>query len=173
MQGEMMAAAVVEREAPLEKEVSLEHEPVAASASDQGLLEEIEALLCRATEDGRIAQRPRLVGPDGEAIELPEPIFRLLRQIVPHLKKGHALSLVPLHKELSTQQAADLLNVSRPFLIGLLERGEIPYTKVGKHRRIRFGHLIAYKRARDAGRRETLRRLTQLGQEFGLDQFDD
>lgn len=169
----MMAAAVGEREAPLEKEVSLEHEPVVAAASDQGLLEEIEALLGRVTEDDRVAQRPRLVGPDGEAIELPEPIFRLLRQIVPHLKKGHALSLVPLHKELSTQQAADLLNVSRPFLIGLLERGEIPYTRVGKHRRIKFEHLIAYKRARDAGRRKTLRRLTQLGQEFGLDQFDD
>src|SRR5688572_29218325 len=162
-----------EKEASLEREAPFEHEPVAAAPADQELLEDIEALLRRASEEAPASQRPRLVGSDGDAIELPEPIFRLLRQIVPHLKKGHALTLVPLHKELSTQQAADLLNVSRPFLIGLLERGEIPYTKVGKHRRIRFGHLITFKRARDAGRRQTLRRLTQLGQDFGLDRFDD
>ncbi len=168
-----MASAVFERGTRVQREAALDQEPVVASASDQELLDEIEALLLRATERHRIAQRPRLVGRDGQAIELPESILRLLRQIVPQLKQGHAVSLVPLHKELSTQQAADLLNVSRPFLIGLLERGDIPHAKVGKHRRIKFDHLIAYKRQRDAGRRAALRRLTELGQELELDRFDD
>ena len=74
-----------------------------------------------------------LLGPNDERIELPEPVFRVLRQIVPHLLREHALTIVPLHKELSTQEAADILNVSRPFLISLLERGEIPFVKTGKH----------------------------------------
>ena len=152
-----------------DKAREVEHGPVAAEADERGVLEGIEELL----ESARAARRPKLVDPRGEEIELPEPVFQLLLQMVPHLAKGHAVSVVPVHKELSTQQAADLLDVSRPFLVGLLERGEIPYTKVGKHRRIKFGHLMAYKRRRDAGRRQTLKRLTQLGQEFGLDAYDD
>ncbi len=164
-----MCAATVERETVTTKK----DEPVIAPVADQALLEGVESLLRRAAGDSPSMRRPKLVGPDGDTIDLPESIFRLLRQIVPHLKKGHALTVVPLHKELSTQQAADILNVSRPFLIGLLERGEIPYTKVGKHRRIRFDHLIAYKRRRDTDRREILKRLTELGQELGLDRYDD
>jgi excisionase family DNA binding protein len=93
--------------------------------------------------------------------------------MVPQLRQGHALTLVPLHRELSTQQAADLLGVSRPFLIGLLEQGAIPHTKVGKHRRVVLDHVLAYKRQRDAGRRQALKRLTELGQELRLDEYDD
>src|SRR5436190_21220774 len=158
-----MSAAVLERNGQvLETEPDLNCEPVCAEPADRGSLDKLEALLRGAAEDGRIQPRPKLVGANGEGIELPEPIFRLLRQIVPHLKQGHALSLVPVHQELSTQQAADLLNVSRPFLIGLLERGEIPFVKTGKHRRVRFADLMRYKRQRDANRRRALDRLTEL-----------
>jgi excisionase family DNA binding protein len=97
----------------------------------------------------------------------------LLDQVVRELLQGHAVGVVPLHKELTTQEAADLLGVSRPFLIGLLERGEVPYVTTGKHRRIRFSDLMEYKRRRDATRRQALDRLTELSQEYGLDRYRD
>jgi excisionase family DNA binding protein len=81
--------------------------------------------------------------------------------------------MVPIQKELTTQAAADLVNVSRPFLIGLLEQGEIPYVTTGKHRRIRFSDVIAYKTRRDATRRQALDRLSELGREYGLDRYQD
>ena len=75
---------------------------------------------------------------------------------------------MPVHMELTTQEAADLLNVSRQYLVRLLEDGAMPFTKTGTHRRIRFGDLMAYKRARDATRRQGLKRLTRLSEELGL-----
>lgn len=81
---------------------------------------------------------------------------------------GQGVSVVPVHAELSTQQAADLLNVSRPFLIGLLDDGDIEYLKVGKHRRIRARSLLAYMARDDQGRRAAADELTQLNQDMGL-----
>ena len=78
------------------------------------------------------------------------------------------MSLVPLKQELTTQEAANLLNVSRPFLIKLLEQGEIPYIKVGSHRRIRFEDLMAYRQQRDLKRRQSLKELTQFSQHEGF-----
>ena len=69
--------------------------------------------------------------------------------------------------ELTTQQAADMLNVSRPFLVKLLEEGKMPFTKTGTHRRVLFTDLMEYKQRRNAKRRETLAVITQLGQEMG------
>lgn len=111
---------------------------------------------------------PKLVGPRGEEIELPESLFRVLRQIVYYLAHGRAVSVVPLNKELTTQEAADILNVSRPFLVKLLEQGDIPFVKTGAHRRIRFSDLMAYKQRRDAERQRALARLTEMSQEMGL-----
>ena len=110
----------------------------------------------------------RLVGPDDEAIELPESAFVLLKDVVHQLAQGNAVAIVPVHMELTTQEAADLLNVSRQYLVRLLEDGAMPFTKTGTHRRIRFGDLMAYKRARDATRRQGLKRLTRLSEELGL-----
>ncbi|HEX5503538.1 MAG TPA: excisionase family DNA-binding protein, partial [Thermomicrobiales bacterium] len=75
---------------------------------------------------------------------------------------------VPVYRELTTQQAADLLNVSRQYLIRLLERGDLPFTRTGTHRRIRLDDVLRYKDARSARRREGLRRLTRLSEELGL-----
>jgi excisionase family DNA binding protein len=147
--------------------VDLESEPVTVSDGD---VEDIKQF-ARAMEPifGDSGTRSvRLVGPNGEELDIPAPLFEVLRQAIPLMAAGNAVALVPSCRELTTQQAADFLNVSRPYLITLLENGTIPFTKTGTHRRIRFTDVLAYKRRRDAGRREKLARLTQLSQELGL-----
>src|SRR5262245_27973958 len=75
----------------------------------------------------------RLVGPQGEAVPLPESVFYVLERVAEVLARGDAVTVVPVGKELTTQQAADLLNVSRQYLVRLLDEGRIPYKKTGKH----------------------------------------
>lgn len=110
----------------------------------------------------------RLVGPDGEAIELPQAVYEVLTQVVEAMSQGLAVAVMPLHLELTTQEAADFLNISRQYLVQLLDRGTIPHTKVGTHRRVRFGDLRAYKETRDQQRRSGLDRLARLSDELGL-----
>ncbi|MBI2941401.1 MAG: excisionase family DNA-binding protein [Chloroflexi bacterium] len=102
------------------------------------------------SQDGRIC---RVVGPSGETAELPTSVGRLLRQAVSLLARGETVSLVHREKDLTTQQAADILNVSRPYLVRLLEAGKIPFAKTGKHRPVRLTDLLEYKRRRNAERR--------------------
>jgi excisionase family DNA binding protein len=99
---------------------------------------------------------------------LPVAAVRLLQDLLREMAQGHAISLVPMHAELTTQQAADALNVSRPFLVKLLESGALPHRKVGTHRRIRFDDLMRYKRAIDAQRLMTLKKLTEESENLGL-----
>lgn len=99
---------------------------------------------------------------------LPVAAVRLLQDLLREMAQGHAISLVPTHAELTTQQAADALNVSRPFLVKLLESGALPHRKVGTHRRVRFDDLMRYKHAIDAQRRETLEKLTEKSEDLGL-----
>ncbi len=117
---------------------------------------------------GSMAQPARLVGPTGEEIVLPPSLFRALQAAVDALSRGEAVTIAPIHKELTTQEAADLLNVSRQYLVRLLDEGRIPYAKTGTHRRVRFGDLMAYKEQRDTKRRRGLDELTRLSQELGL-----
>lgn len=104
-----------------------------------------------------------------EPVVLPAAAVRLLGALLAELAKGNAVTLMPHHAELTTQEAADLLNVSRPFLVSLLESGELPHHKVGTHRRVRFSDLIAFKRRRDAESETALRELSQLSQDMKLD----
>ena len=97
----------------------------------------------------------------GEALDL-------LVEVLGQLANGNAVTAVPVHAELTTHQAAEILNVSRPFLIGLLDAGEIPFRMVGTHRRIRFTDLMAYKQQDDAKRDKALAELTQQAQDLGL-----
>ncbi len=141
----------------------LEHEPILAKERERLRIGEIEELFQRSE-----GWRLRLVGPEGQGIDLPESLHALVREIVRVLTRGDAVSIVPISKELTTQEAADLLNVSRQYLVRLLERGEIPYHKVGTHRRIAFADLIEYKRRRDEERHRGLDELTRMSQELGL-----
>ncbi|MEO7000586.1 MAG: helix-turn-helix domain-containing protein [Ktedonobacterales bacterium] len=113
------------------------------------------------------AQPVKLLGPRGDVVELPASVTTLLRQLITHLAHGNALTLVPVGEELTTQQAADILNVSRPYLIKLLETAHIPYSRVGRHRRIRFADLMRYKSQRNAELRAGLDALSRLSQELG------
>jgi excisionase family DNA binding protein len=95
-------------------------------------------------------------------ITLGPALSALLMELLRHIGKGNAVTLVPVHEMLTTQQAADVLNVSRPFLISLLDKGLVPYDTVGRHRRIKADDLFAYKRTRDNKRREALAGLAEL-----------
>jgi excisionase family DNA binding protein len=98
-------------------------------------------------------------------ITLSPALSSLLMELLRHIGSGDAVTLMPVHEMLSTQQAADILNVSRPFLISLLEKGEIQYVTVGRHRRIKAVHLFAYKRARDEKRSKALADLAEFDAE--------
>ncbi|WP_334993480.1 helix-turn-helix domain-containing protein [Nostoc sp.] len=110
----------------------------------------------------------KLVGANGEKINIPEPIYQVLVQVVHAMASGKAISIIPQQQELTTQQAAEFINVSRPYLIKLLEQGEIPHIKVGSHRRVRFDDLMNYKHQRDVKRDQLLTELTQMSQEAGF-----
>jgi excisionase family DNA binding protein len=117
-------------------------------------------------------QEIRLQTPDAPdssvGIPLPEAAARLLGRVLAELAEGNAVTLVPVPEELTTQQAADLLNVSRPFLVGLLDTGQISSRKVGKHRRVLRADLLAYKASVYSARRAVLDELTAEAQELGL-----
>jgi excisionase family DNA binding protein len=109
-------------------------------------------------------------GANGEAddIILPGHVLQILLDVLSEMSKGNAISLIPHHQEISTQEAANLLNVSRPFLVGLLENGEIPFRKVGAHRRVKLTDVLEYKDQSDAKRLQALNELTALSQEEGM-----
>jgi excisionase family DNA binding protein len=103
-----------------------------------------------------------------ETIELPAGAVALLVEILEDMASGRAVTIVPQNAELTTQQAADFLNVSRPFLIQLLEEKKIPFRKVGTHRRVRFEDVLRYKEAIDVERRKVLDALAAEAQELKL-----
>ena len=141
---------------PLEKEVE---------AAVQGQ-RELASLLSTKFETQRIDifdkedKPPRLV--------LPTSALRLLVDILGELALGNAVKVVPVHAELTSQEAADLLNVSRPHLVKMLEDGAIPFTKTGRHRRVRFSDLMAFKQRRDEQSQEAMEALVQQAQELGM-----
>ena len=103
-----------------------------------------------------------------ESIPIPLSLFRMLTEILTNMARGNAVTIVPLHAELTTQEAADLLNVSRPFVVQLVEAGTLPHRKVGTHRRILFADLLEHKRKDDAERLRILDELTREAQELGM-----
>lgn len=113
-------------------------------------------------------RRPALLGPNGEEFELPESLYRALRVIVDHLTRCESVSIMHAAEELTTQQAADLLNISRPYLVRLVDRGDIPCHRVGTHRRILREDVEKYRAERDKQRRHHLRAMVREADELGL-----
>ena len=105
-------------------------------------------------------------GKQPSEVTLTPALSGLLMELLRHVGRGDAVTLVPVSQMLTTQQAADILNVSRPFLISLLEKGDIAHTLVGRHRRIKAENLFAYKRSRDQRRSEALSSLAEIDAEL-------
>lgn len=102
------------------------------------------------------------------AITVPVSALRLLIEVLTQIGEGNAVSIFPIHAELTTQAAADVLNVSRPFLVQLLEQNEIPFHRVGTHRRIRYQDLIDYKERLDRERVNALDELAEQAQRLKM-----
>ncbi|MBF0492651.1 MAG: helix-turn-helix domain-containing protein [Deltaproteobacteria bacterium] len=122
--------------------------------------EELSRLLAKKTQ----APRAR-VQMDGQDLIMPRQALALLRDLLAEMAQGNVVSIVPTHHLLTTQEAANILNISRPFLIQLLKSEKIPFSKVGTHRRIRYQDLMEYKLRRDQENQEMLEELTRQAQE--------
>jgi excisionase family DNA binding protein len=126
-----------------------------------------------ATESSRILAKVRddelrVRLDDGQLLTLPRAATRLLAYLLTEMSHGNAVTLIPVHAEFTTQEAADYLNVSRPHLVGLLEQGKIKFRMVGTHRRIRFQDLQGYKEEIDRRRDAALDELAAQAQELKM-----
>ena len=128
-------------------------------------------LLSPMAAASRPVQKVR-VRPEGarteQSVTVPREAFALFLEILGQMANGNAVTIVPVHAELTTQQAADFLNVSRPHLVQLLESRQLPFRKVGKHRRVRFEDLAAYRRKDEEERRKVMQELADQAQRHGL-----
>jgi excisionase family DNA binding protein len=126
------------------RDESLQDETYLPREDTAEIIDFLSALRVRGRETGD--PRPRLTGPDGRSVELPEPMFEVLLQVAAAMKAGLAVTVAPHHLMLSTQEAADLLRTSRTTLVRLLETGAIPFEKPSRHRKVRLDDLLEYRR---------------------------
>jgi excisionase family DNA binding protein len=144
--------------------------PAAVRPSD----EDVRIARESAPKLGRIRGVPGAVsvtvsrGGDEEEFTLPDSVLELLGEIVDELADGHSVTVAPLDREVSTQVAAELLNVSRPFLIKQLEAGQVPFRRVGTHRRIRLADVLRYRARLEADAERAYSELVSLSEELGL-----
>lgn len=140
--------------------------PTVPSPHETELARESSRLLAACVGRGETA-RLRVIDGDQD-ITVPVSALRMLVDILSEMAAGHAVTLVPHSAELTTQQAADFLSVSRPHLVALLERGELPFRKVGTHRRIQFKDVVEYRDRSLRSRRQALDELAGEAQDLGL-----
>jgi len=152
----MSPAALVNVSLPVEREVQAALEGRRALAAF--LATRLETQQIQIFDDKNQAHR----------VELPTSALRLLVDILAELAEGNAVKVVPVHAELTTQEAADMLNVSRPHLVKLLEEGALPFHRAGKHRRVRFADLMQFKAQRDQASEEAMAALAKQAQELGM-----
>jgi excisionase family DNA binding protein len=145
-------------------------ETVTPTEAEAQIAQETSRLLAKFLVRKRNKPFRLRIEPDNnpEEVVIPVSAFRLLNDILTQMAKGNAVTLIPVHAELTTQQAADLLNVSRPFLVEQLQKGAIPYRKVGTHRRILFKDLMDYKHTMDESRLKALEELSAQAQELDM-----
>ena len=108
------------------------------------------------------------IGKKGQSVELPEAASKLLRQLLTELADGNVVTVVSVSAELTTQQAADLLNVSRPYIVGLIDKGVLPARMVGTHRRLMLTDVLSLKTANTEAAYAALAEMTEIDQEHGL-----
>ncbi|MGV9007114.1 MAG: helix-turn-helix domain-containing protein [Brevundimonas sp.] len=136
---------------------------VIPSEYDADLAATASRALARASKD---SLHVRLEG--GEELTLPKAVTRLLSHLLMEMGQGNAVTIIPIHAELTTQEAADFLNVSRPHLVKMLNEGKIVHHRVGTHRRVRFEDVCAYKDAFEKERRAKMEALAQEAQDLGM-----
>jgi excisionase family DNA binding protein len=143
-------------------------EPVAATEAEMPLARESSRRLARYTKQST----PLIVTPEGgkasDAVVLPASAVKLLVRLLSEMAAGNAVTLIPVHAELTTQQAAGLLGVSRPFVIKQIEDGKLPHRRIGTHRRVMFKDLMDFKRRIDADRSKALDQLAAEAQKLNL-----
>jgi len=115
-----------------------------------------------ATAELRLGDGPR------DVVRLPASALEPLLAVLRELAQGHDVAVLPVQAELTTQQAADALNVSRPFVIKLMETGQLPFRRVGTHRRVRLADVLTYKQLDDARRADAADALAAEAQALGL-----
>lgn len=137
--------------------------PLVPNETDSELAATASRALARANKD---AIRVRL--DDGDELTLPKAVTPLLIHLLTEMAQGNSVTLIPVHAELSTQEVANLLNISRPHLVRLLEDNLIPHHKVGTHRRVKFSDVELYKQGFEAQRRAALDELAEQAQDLGM-----
>jgi len=142
--------------------------PTLPTESDATLAKETSRVLAQRVRSTSPLRFRVLDASKEETLRIPAPAVRMLVRILEEMARGNAVTLIPVHAELTTQEAADMLNISRPSLIQLLGDDKIEYRKIGTHRRIKFESLMAYKRAADKERRAALAELAAYDQEIGI-----
>jgi excisionase family DNA binding protein len=144
---------------------TLLHRPTVPTADDTELAAQASRHLSRVKHEGA---ELRVQVDGGEMLRLPQAVSELLFQLLTEVAQGNAVTLVPIHAELTTQEAADYINVSRPYLIRLLEEGRIKFHLVGTHRRVKFSDLKAFRQAGEAERERVMEELAAQAQELGM-----
>ena len=148
---------------------SRHYEPVLPDDADRELAKKSSrSLVSHVQKHGEAHLSVVEKGKEVESVILPKAAFKILVDLLAEMARGNAVTLIPVHAELTTQQGAEVLQVSRPFLIGLLQQGKIPFRKVGSHRRVLFKDLMAYKQSVDAAREKSLDELARQAQELKL-----
>lgn len=140
--------------------------PALPSEAEVTLAKETSRVLASHLQDADPVQLR--IPEDETTLALPASAVRLLVNILEEMARGNAVTLIPVHAELTTQQSADMLNISRPSLIQLLEEKKLEYRRVGTHRRVGFEGLMKYKRQQETARRKVLAELAAYDQELGI-----
>jgi excisionase family DNA binding protein len=133
--------------------------PVTLPESEEQQIRELSRMLQLGT--------PVLIGPGNERVDLPESVYHILKDVVRYMKAGRTVTLVPQKQQMTTQAAANMLGFSRPHLIKLLEAGNIPFQKVGQHRRVLLKDIMDFQKKRDSARRQALDALARSEFEQG------